>query len=99
MENDSRCFWMNLKGKIPPNVERRVFVALCNGANLTGRPEDCTCPALEQRIREQAAEIHALRRRCATAEAAEAKHQARRALLLRQLRGHLERLALARRRV
>lgn len=66
---ESRCFWITLR-ETPPGVERRAFVALCSGANLTGNPEDCDCDSWPQRVATLQAQVHAERLRAERAEAA-----------------------------
>lgn len=48
----------------------RVFVALCDGAWLTGNPLDCTCDSYRTRLDELHAELGRLRVRAAVAEGA-----------------------------
>lgn len=73
MADELRCFWMTLTGKTPPGVPRRVFVALCDGANVTGDPNDCTCESLRTKVADLEAKLRAERVRAATAEQAEAR--------------------------
>lgn len=64
-----RCFWITVK-QAPKNVERRVFVAMCDGAWFSGDPTDCTCDSWPNRLEAQQATIAGLRQRAAAAEEA-----------------------------